>query len=241
MLDLAIAQVPPPADMPLDDNSGMTGILRAQFAMGCREAAWSKSTIACVIAADDLWNAMLCDGATAMPALPAPAPANVDASCAAVAAHAVAVMGEVVAANVPESQRAAIASEGKGLFEGQCKKLGWTEAQRRCAIAATSALQLGACTMNRSAPEVTPAPLTADASCAAVGKHMAAIQQQPIGEDDLPGVSEQVRKAISPASPDLATQAETACTNGQWTESMRRCLLGTKSTQDFAACQRHQL
>ncbi len=244
MLDLALLESPMPANMPVDDSSSMGRILRLQFEGVCRDAAWTQATMACVLAADDMWNAMLCNGASALPALPTPAPASADASCAAVAAHAYSLMAAELAPNLPDDQRAAFTSQraqATAIFETQCTQQAWTDAQRRCALAATTPLQLGACTQNPTPPHVTPAPPGVDASCTAVGKHIAAELAQPISEDVLPGIPEDVRKALATNTPDMASQVETACTNGNWPDSMRRCLLGTHKPTELAGCQRGDL
>lgn len=240
MLDLAMLEAPTPANMTMDDNDWTARMLRTQFEGVCRDAAWSQGTMSCVLAADDMWNAMMCKGANALPPLPAPAPATADASCAAVAAHAFALMSASLAASVPQDQRAAIDAQrapATAMFETECTRQAWTEAQRRCAIAATTPFQLGACMQSPTPPRVTPAPPGTEASCAAIGKHVGSLLAQPVSEDLLPGVPEDVRKTLATASPDIAAQVETACTNGSWPDSLRRCLLGTQRPLDFAGCQ----
>jgi hypothetical protein len=157
-----------------------------------------------------------------------------------VAAHAFSLISESVLANVPADQQAAFASQRApaiAMFEAQCRQQAWSETQRRCAVAATSPFQLGACTTTSVTPHVTPAPPGTDASCTAVGKHVAAITSQPVPEDLVPGVPEDVREMLATHAPDLASQVETACVNGNWSEPLRRCLLGIQRPLDVPGCQ----
>ncbi len=239
MMDLAIAETPLPQNMKPQDSEWMARLATSQFEQLCRDSQWSASTIACVLAADDMWNAMLCKGTQAPPSPPPLAPPGTDISCAAVAAHAFEITTASIASQVPPEQRAAINAQRPQItkmIENTCTTGAWSETQRRCAAAATSPVALGWCTKD-AGPRPTPAPPGADASCTAVAKHVAALLSQPLSESDLPGVPADVRAALTSSDGIMPAQIETACSNGGWSDSMRRCLVGATQPQQVSACQ----
>jgi RNA polymerase sigma factor (sigma-70 family) len=239
MVDIAVAEIPMPSNMKPQDTEWTARLVTSQFEQVCRDAQWSPTTIGCVLAADDMWNAMLCKGAQTMASPPPLAPPGTDIGCPAVAAHAVEITTASIASQVPPEQRAVIDAQRPRMtkmIEQTCTTGAWSETQRRCAAAATSPVALGFCTRD-AGPSPTPAPPGADASCAAVGKHVAALLSQPLSESDMPGVPADLRAALTSSDGVVPAQVETACTNGAWPDSMRRCLIGATQPQQVSACQ----
>jgi RNA polymerase sigma factor (sigma-70 family) len=236
MMDIAAADAP--SSMPPKESEWTGRLLVGQFEQVCRDAQWSQSTIACVLAADDMWNAAMCKGTWTGGPQQQLAPPGIDISCSTVAAHAVDVMASRIEASVPDEQKAAIEGQRakiKQMLELKCNGAPWSETQRRCAAAATSPIALGWCTREATA---RPAPSAdADASCAAVGKHVASLLSQPLPEKELPGITADVRAKLTMNPTGMAEQVETACTNGTWPETMRRCMLGAAEPRQFTACQ----
>ncbi|MGE5184851.1 MAG: RNA polymerase sigma factor [Acidobacteriota bacterium] len=240
MVDLATAEAPPPTSVPATASEQTSRLIASQFEQLCHEARWSASTLACVMAADDMWNAMMCKGASVLPAPTALAAPGTDISCAAVAAHAFAITLDSFGPAVPADQRATVEAQRPQviqMFATMCARDAWSETQRRCAIAATSPFTFGACTQAATPARPTPAPPSSDASCVAVSKHVAALVSQPLSDVDLPGLTADARADLAQNTADLPSQIETACTNGGWSEALRRCMLGCTQPTQLTACQ----
>lgn len=219
-------------------DASMGPMATSRFEQLCRDLQWSPSTIACVLTADDAWNASLCKGTRTPVSPPALAPLDADVSCSAIAPHAVEVMIADLTASAPPEKRAGFEAARPKLtkmMETKCAGAPWTETQRRCAAAATSSTVLDLCTREAASPP-TPAPATADASCMAVGKHVASLLARPIQQ--LPAkVPAEIRAKLTTPPDDIAAKVETACSNGAWRDALRRCMLGAAVPRQLAACQ----
>jgi len=226
-------------DIAADDASDawMGPMATSRFEQMCRDVRWSQSTLDCVLGADDAWNASLCKGTRTLASPPALAPLDTDVSCSAIAPHAVDVMIAEVASAPPVKRAGFEAARSKltKMMEIKCAGAPWTETQRRCAAAATSSTVLEICTREAASPP-TLAPATADASCMAVGKHVASLLARPIKQ--LPAkVPAEIRAKLTPSPADMAAKVETACSNGAWPDALRRCMLGATEPRQLTACQ----
>jgi RNA polymerase sigma factor (sigma-70 family) len=214
--------------------------LVSQFEQSCKRAAWSLGTVACVMAARDIWNANLCDGTQPPTAPLPPLAAGSDTSCAAVAAHGAALdlsdfedVAPTLELAAVEAQRPVISS----MLEEVCTRDAWTEEQRRCALAATSAFAVHSC-VRRDVQAPTPAPANVDAACTAVAQHMQALANKSLSALDTPALAANVRVRLDHARAGMADQIATACVDGAWSESLRRCLLGATENNQLHACHK---
>jgi RNA polymerase sigma factor (sigma-70 family) len=214
----------------------LTDMMASQLAQKCRDAGWSPTTIACVMSSHDMWNVMLCQQPP--PAVPATAhaAAGTDISCAAVAAR----MGALAIADVEtfipvdmlnalDGDRSAAAKGVTKMTETQCVDQHWSEDQRACAIAAPTTQALYTCGQAPAPAPPVPVAASVDASCEAVGQHVAWLPSQARGS---------VGSTTGEKPGDLAPQIAAACVDGAWTDAMRRCMLGTTEAGQFSACHR---
>jgi RNA polymerase sigma factor (sigma-70 family) len=226
MMDLAAASLPGAPD--LADRMS-----RDKLEQLCREQRWTPEVSRCVLAADDIWNAQLCmhEASTSPPEL---APPGVDASCAATAEHLLAITSDRLMtpgdANNPDM--AAMRSNERDALVTRCTRDAWSEQRRRCSVAAQGPLAIPGC-VQLDAKLPPPAPPGTDASCIAVGHHVGALVTTALGELDVPG---ELRDELAASLTDLAPQIETACTNGAWSEALRRCLVSTTDPIQLDVC-----
>jgi hypothetical protein len=184
--------------------------------------------------------------AEAPPSFTFPPAAPKGGDCDAVAERLVLVIKAYIAAEMnemtPEEQQMArgmidsMVADMRPEMLSMCKDEGWSQELRDCALTATSVADFEACD-KLAPPEPAAAPppskpvpaWSGGKECKDVGARLKQLTLATADTGDLPpGTVEQLD--------DYAAQLTAACTEGQWSEAARTCMVNAPTLDDIGNC-----